>query len=94
MLRTLVKNTILNKSPQILTRSLSSQIQAESLTTNESDTQVSFAELFRKSKFVQLGDLKNRVLVGKITNVVADDIYIDYGGKFECVCKIPEKNPE
>ena len=51
-----------------------------------------FAQLFRRSKFVSLGDLENKVLYGKIFDVNGDDLYIDYGGKFNAVCKKPEKD--
>ena len=53
---------------------------------------ITFARMFRHSKFVSLGDLQNKYLIGRVVDVVGDDIYIDYGGKFNCVCKRPEKN--
>ncbi|KAK3088277.1 hypothetical protein FSP39_016965 [Pinctada imbricata] len=46
----------------------------------------SFASLFRKSKFVQMGDPHKRILTGKISDTVHNDVYIDFGGKFYCVC--------
>ena len=54
----------------------------------------SFAKLFKESKFVALGDLKDKYLIGKIVEVLGDDLYIDYGGKFLCVCKKPARKPE
>lgn len=47
--------------------------------------------MFKQSKFVALGDLENKYLIGKIVDVVGDDLYVDYGGKFNCVVKRPER---
>lgn len=52
-------------------------------------TKQTFAQMFRKSKFVSLGNLENKILIGKIFDIVGDDLYIDYGGKFNAVCKRP-----
>ena len=51
-----------------------------------------FASLFKKSKFVAMGNLRNKTLIGKIVDTVGDDLYIDFGGKFNCVCKRPVDN--
>ncbi|EJW79868.1 hypothetical protein WUBG_09222 [Wuchereria bancrofti] len=48
-----------------------------------------FAELFRRSKFVQLGDFEGRVVIGEIVRRIADDLYIDMGLKLNAVCKAP-----
>lgn len=48
----------------------------------------SFAALFQAVPF------KDRVLVGKILHVVRDDLYIDFGGKFHCVCRRPAAGGE
>lgn len=48
-----------------------------------------FADLFRHSKLVQLGDFEGRIVIGEIVRRVADDLYIDFGLKFQAVCKVP-----
>ena len=58
----------------------------------EKPPNLTFAQMFRRSKFVSLGDLRNKYLIGRIVEVVGNDLYIDYGGKFNAVCKMPEKN--
>ncbi|XP_055624944.1 28S ribosomal protein S28, mitochondrial [Toxorhynchites rutilus septentrionalis] len=68
-------------------------------TSPKTDTAVSepskpFSTLLRQSKFIDLGDPENRIVVGKIFHVVEDDLYIDFGWKFHCVCTRPTKNAE
>ena len=54
----------------------------------------SFAALLRESNFIGCGDARGRVVIGKIFEVLGDDLYIDFGGKFHCVCPRPKANPQ
>ncbi|KAI6173783.1 Phosphoglycerate kinase [Aphelenchoides besseyi] len=58
------------------------------------EQQKKFADLFRQSKFVKLGDFDNRLVVGKIIHRVNRDLYVDFGSKFNAVCKTPSKQSE
>jgi len=48
-----------------------------------------FASLIRNCKFTSLGDPIGKVVVGRIYHVVEEDLYIDFGHKFGCVCRLP-----
>ncbi|KYN32312.1 28S ribosomal protein S28, mitochondrial [Trachymyrmex septentrionalis] len=56
------------------------------------ETPQTFVSLIRNSKFVDLGDPEGKVVTGQIYHVVGDDLYIDFGWKFYCVCQRPVKN--
>lgn len=58
------------------------------------DKPASFASMLRQSKFIAVGKPAGRVVVGTIFETLNDDLYIDFGGKFHCVCKAPRTNTD
>ncbi|KAJ1351694.1 hypothetical protein KIN20_007810 [Parelaphostrongylus tenuis] len=59
--------------------------------TNKSLT---FSSMLRRSKMLQLGDFNGRLVTGRIVQRVQDDLYIDFGMKFNAVCKVPAVNSD
>jgi small subunit ribosomal protein S28 len=72
-------------------RSLSSEDSDHNQTGDPCEEQEpTFAEMFRKSKFAQLGtSLDNRVLEGKVVKIIDKDMFVDFGSKFYAVVKRP-----
>ncbi|XP_059174161.1 small ribosomal subunit protein bS1m-like [Physella acuta] len=77
-----------NEISGVKTTHENSDIEASEDSKMEESTE-SFATMFRKSKFVALGEHKGRLVEGTIIETMGTDLYIDFGGKFHCVCPRP-----
>ncbi|XP_028402223.1 28S ribosomal protein S28, mitochondrial-like [Dendronephthya gigantea] len=70
-------------------RSFSSTSYNSSSTVVDDVNNKSFAEMFEETPFAKLGRPAGKVVEGKITHIVKDDMYVDFGWKFHAVVKIP-----
>lgn len=68
--------------------------KTDSKETKPVEEDKSFLHLLRNSEFVQMGDPPGKIVIGKIFQVVNTDLYIDFGGKFYCVCRKPKRNSQ
>lgn len=52
--------------------------------------ELSFDELLRESPLMKFGRADQKCIVGRIVDICNDDLYVDFGGKFEAVVKKPQ----
>ncbi|KAK7091800.1 hypothetical protein V1264_009436 [Littorina saxatilis] len=71
------------------------EVVTEDDVADDTETEhTTFAAMLRHSKLMQLGDYTGRMVVGTVIEVVGDDLYVDFGGKFHCVCPRPKLNSD
>jgi len=58
--------------------------------TSVSTKAKSFATLLRNSSFIQQGDFRGAIVLGKVFHLTKDDLYVDVGMKFHAVVKKPQ----
>ena len=98
--RPITSSLVINNLTSFPSRAANTFIDAEyirehpppssSLSPSTPKEPMTFAKMFRQSKFVQLGGLKGRLLSGRIVDAVDDDLYVDFGGKFHAVVQRPQ----
>lgn len=52
--------------------------------------ELSFDELLKESPLMKFGRADQKCVVGRIVDICNDDLYVDFGGKFEAVVKKPQ----
>merc|ERR1719431_19443 len=62
---------------------------SSSIGQTEDNSNPTFASLMRNCKLTSMGNPVGQVVVGKVYHIVDDDLYIDFGHKFGCICKKP-----
>jgi small subunit ribosomal protein S28 len=88
---TFIDDQYIRENPPPNDQSISlATLQNSSSSSSDQTKPMTFAKMFRQSKFVQLGGLKGRLLSGRIVDVVDDDLYVDFGGKFHAVVQRPQ----
>ena len=53
-----------------------------------------FAEIFRNSRFVRMGNPVGMKVKGTIIAVSGGNLYVDFGCKFHAVASVPDEKPE
>ena len=59
-----------------------------------SSENVSFAKMLKSSALVQMGDPEDALVKGVIVEIMDDNLFIDFGGKFLAVCRKPRFKSE
>merc|ERR1719431_1263173 len=62
---------------------------SSSIGQTDDNNNPTFASLMRNCKLTSMGNPVGQVVVGKVYHIVDDDLYIDFGHKFGCICKKP-----